>query len=178
MGPTHIVWGVSTWLAAAAPVVVVSPTAAFPILVAAALFVPATSAGPGSPDVDRLWAPGREGLHRWDRHRGFTHRVWFASGLTVLAGAAVVAAPTYWMFPVAAAWGWWSHLSGDMIYGRLKVRGRLRGLGLRVGDLKAAERVKSRAPWLLALLATEARFRAAAPVIPVAAWVGVLLVVT
>ena len=109
MGKTHVVWGVSTWLAATAPLAVWRPALVVPVAAAGVVVTPFTSAGRGSPDVDRVWAPGRGGLHHWRNHRGFTHRVWFASLLTVV-GVAVCAVlpPPGWLVVTAALWGWWS----------------------------------------------------------------------
>lgn len=84
-----------------------------------------------SPDVDQRWWPGppRHGYH-WRGHRGVTHRPWFATVVTLVFGVvpylavlrAGVPAPVG-VVVFAPAAGWWSHLSGDMLYGRLPVWG-------------------------------------------------------
>jgi hypothetical protein len=149
MGPTHTVWAASTW----ASIVQVLPVDRPAWLLIGVLPAMACSAGVLSPDVDRVWAPGREGLHHWRWHRGFTHRVWFASALTVLALAVAVVAPVEARPAVAGAvWGWYSHLIGDAWFGRIKVGGRLVGVGLRVGTRLEA--------WSRLLM----------PLLPVAVW--------
>ncbi len=94
------------------------------------------AAGRNSPDVDRLWAPGlpRPGYH-WAGHRGFTHRVWFACVVTILFTFGYFALASTVPKDVATiafapAIGWWSHLLGDVIKGRLKIGKRKVGLGL------------------------------------------------
>ncbi len=85
------------------------------------------AAGKNSPDVDRLWAPGlpRPG-YDWTCHRGVTHRVWVSCVVTAIVTFGYVAllrvAPMeHATVAFAAAVGWWSHLLGDMIKGRLKI---------------------------------------------------------
>jgi hypothetical protein len=81
-----------------------------------------------SPDMDQMWAPGPPRNHYdWRYHRGFTHRVWFASLLSLLFGIAPFLALCRQGLPIgvaslalAPANGWWSHLAGDCIYGRIK----------------------------------------------------------
>ena len=106
-----------------------------------------------SPDVDHTWAPGppRKG-YAIGGHRGLTHRPWFAVILSLLwglpgvyliskvpgaTGPIFVSLCAIWSFPL---FGWWSHLSGDMIYGRIKVMGRPRGLGWETGGLSETGR--------------------------------------
>jgi len=106
-----------------------------------------------SPDIDHTWAPGppRRG-YAIGGHRGLTHRPWFALILSFLWGlpglylvsrvpeaSATISASLWaiWSFPL---FGWWSHLSGDMIYGRIKVLGRARGLGWETGGLSETGR--------------------------------------
>jgi membrane-bound metal-dependent hydrolase YbcI (DUF457 family) len=119
------------------------------VIVAGVVIAPWFSAGRWlSPDIDHRWAPGppRQNYH-WRYHRGFTHRVWFASVLTLvfglvpfmgLLGAGLPAALATVAF--APVNGWWSHLAGDMIYGRIKILGAARGLGWRTGGLSETGR--------------------------------------
>lgn len=99
------------------------------------------SAGKNSPDIDHIWWPGfpKRGYPLWG-HRGITHRFWFASLLTMpflilfmltKDSALYILAPLIWALPA----GWWSHLFGDMIYGRLLIFGHPYGLGWRTGGL-------------------------------------------
>lgn len=114
------------------------------------LVVQPFSAGKLSPDIDHQWAPGPPRRnYDWRYHRGFTHRVWFAAFLTALW-----AVPLVWVLrhtgsvytsSVVALWaapagGWWSHLAGDMIYGRLRILGRPVGLGWETGGLSETGR--------------------------------------
>lgn len=136
--------GVNVLLSAAGSGFIAHPAAVGLSAVGAQFF----SSGNLSPDMDHVWAPGppRKGYH-WAGHRGFTHRVWFASLLSLLwgvPGAFVVSRVSQddpavfaslwalWSFPL---FGWWSHISGDMIYGRLPVLGRARGLGWTTGGI-------------------------------------------
>jgi len=104
-----------------------------------------------SPDIDHRWAPGPPRNHYdWRYHRGFTHRVWFASTLTMLAGLFPFMALLGNGVPAGTALlafapvnGWWSHLAGDMIYGRILILGRARGLGWRTGGLSETGRPSS-----------------------------------
>lgn len=105
------------------------------------------SAGHNSPDGDQLIWPGPPRNHyQWNGHRGITHRVWFAVVVTTV-WCVLTFLPFYTAYgfipmpslvvplvlaPVA---GWWSHLAGDMIYGRIKIAGRARGLGWETGGL-------------------------------------------
>lgn len=125
-----------------------------PAIVIAGLSSMYFSSGKFSPDIDRTWAPGppRRGYH-WRGHRGWTHRVWFASFLSVvwLALAAqvlsvhpVLMSADVWYVWSAPLLGWWSHLSGDMIYGRLPVMGQPIGLGIPTTPAGA-----DRATWLV-----------------------------
>jgi hypothetical protein len=113
-----------------------------PPVVAVGLFVaPLFSSGKLSPDVDHTWAPGPPRNHYdWRYHRGFTHRVWFAAVLTLVSGLAPFLALLHAGLPVALATvafvpvtGWWSHLSGDMIFGRILILGKAHGLGWTTG---------------------------------------------
>lgn len=168
LADTHRAWAVAWWLgvtlgadAAAAAVgrgPVVGPGAVLTGIAVAPLF----SAGRGlpprrfdrygrprrrdwgklgiSPDIDQRWAPGPPMRgYDWRGHRGWTHRAWFASVLTVVAGLVPFALAARAGVPGPAAAGvfapvagWWSHLSGDMVYGRLPVHlfGRWRVLGI------------------------------------------------
>lgn len=127
-------------------------------LIGAPLAVP-MSAGKQSPDIDHQFWPGppRAGADGrrytlWG-HRGITHRYWFASLLTVPLGLLPVlvlahrGVPWFW-WPLALApiSGWWSHLAGDQIYGRLRVLGRARGLGWTTdGALETGKRKNGKA---------------------------------
>jgi hypothetical protein len=105
------------------------------------------SAGNNSPDMDHLWWPGppKRG-YPLRSHRGITHRVWFASLITTIWLLMTVGAlykvlghipyPAY-LIPLffAPLDGWWSHLAGDMIYGRILILGKPRGLGWETGGL-------------------------------------------
>lgn len=116
-----------------------------PAAVIAGYFIaPCFAAGKNSPDVDRLWAPGppRRNYH-WRFHRGITHRVWLASLLTALSlafqgwvvshtGPVPLSLLSVLQAPLA---GWWSHLLGDMIYGRIKILGVPVGLGWETGGI-------------------------------------------
>lgn len=138
LADTHRAWAVAWWLGGtlaldATTAALGRAPAIHPGAVIAGVFVaPVFSAGRWlSPDMDHRWWPGppRHGYY-WRGHRGVTHRPWFASVLTLVFGVvpyvvvlrAGVAAPVaaVVLAPVA---GWWSHLSGDMIYGRLPVWG-------------------------------------------------------
>jgi membrane-bound metal-dependent hydrolase YbcI (DUF457 family) len=89
------------------------------------------SAGRNSPDIDHLWAPGPPRNYHWKGHRGITHRVWFACLLTTIWTLAFMLPYwrydwpgwTLWLLPVwlVPMSGWWSHLFGDMLFGRLPV---------------------------------------------------------
>jgi hypothetical protein len=100
------------------------------------------SAGKNSPDCDQLIWPGppRKGYY-WKGHRGITHRVWFAFvvitmpfiAIAVWIAAFLPAMILPLLFALPA--GWWSHLMGDMIYGRILICGRPYGLGWTTGGL-------------------------------------------
>lgn len=98
------------------------------IVVVGVFVAPLFSSGITSPDMDHQWAPGLPRNHYdWRYHRGFTHRVWFATMLTVLFGALPYLCAIRSGIPSAIGVlsfapvnGWWSHLSGDMIFGRIK----------------------------------------------------------
>lgn len=102
--------------------------------VVALLGVPLTrpfAAGLNSPDMDQRWAPGRpRDRYNWRYHRGFTHRLWFALWIItpLWAGLMVWGLLSPWPLLVLAAplamappAGWWSHLIGDVWFGRLPV---------------------------------------------------------
>jgi hypothetical protein len=108
------------------------------------------SAGRNSPDMDQMWwpgpprcEPGSQRRYYWRGHRGLTHRVWFACVVTVallavpLLVASRIGPLSWWLaeLQLALISGWWSHLAGDMIYGRIRIAGRARGLGWRTGGL-------------------------------------------
>jgi hypothetical protein len=109
-----------------------------------------------SPDMDQRWAPGRPRQnYNWRFHRGITHRVWFASMLTLLFGILPmvvlqrIGVPRYLCYSVLGPMaGWWSHLSGDMIYGRIKIMGSPIGLGWQTGGLSETGRRKGGKRWL------------------------------
>ena len=157
MGVTHRWFGAGFWLAgtvaldAAAGVAGADPVVHPVVAVVAAPLAASFADGRNSPDVDQLWAKGppRRGYH-WRGHRGWTHRPWFAVVLTAvtallawrLAGQGVDpdALPVVFA-PVA---GWWSHLLGDMIYGRILVFGEPVGLGWETGGLSERGRTSRR----------------------------------
>lgn len=100
------------------------------------------SAGKNSPDFDQLIWPGPPKRdYYWKGHRGITHRFWFA---TLIISLPFLIAwwisrdliPSYWT-PIffALPVGWWSHLFGDMIYGRILIAGHPYGLGWTTGGL-------------------------------------------
>lgn len=101
-----------------------------------------------SPDMDHRWAPGPPRNHYdWRFHRGWTHRLWFASVLLLLFGILPMVALLRIGVPIGIAVtalapvaGWWSHLSGDMIYGRILILGTPVGLGWRTGGLSETGR--------------------------------------
>lgn len=134
LGPTHRAFAAAWWLAGTLTVDAVAALAGHlppvhPVVVLAGVVVaPLTAAGRrSSPDMDQRWAPGPpRHSYEWRGHRGWTHRAWFASVLTVLVGVVpYVVARTYGVpGPVAVlvfapVAGWWSHLVGDTLYGRL-----------------------------------------------------------
>lgn len=150
MRETHEPFGVAWWLGTTLAATYVAHEAGWaqpfhPVsVVIGAPLAAAFAAGRNSPDIDHAWAPGppRRGYH-WAGHRGITHRVWFASLLTALCVAGIgwlhlqvpdvpVGLLTWLLGPLG---GWWSHLAGDMIYGRIKILGRARGLGWETGGL-------------------------------------------
>ena len=112
------------------------------VVVAGVLVAPVFSAGKTSPDIDRMWAPGPPTkTYDWKGHRGFTHRFWFASVLgaasiglyfLLLGGGLPASLATFAFVPVV---GWWSHLFGDMIFGRLLILGEKVGLGWETNGL-------------------------------------------
>lgn len=120
-----------------------APVNAFVALTGTLLAIP-FSAGKNSPDIDHMWWPGfpKKG-YPWNSHRGITHRFWFATLIItppflILAyvGHRLLGFPI-WVIPLffALPAGWWSHLFGDMIYGRLRVCGRPFGLGWTTGGM-------------------------------------------
>lgn len=141
--------------------------AALAVSLAGYPLAPLMSRGKTSPDVDHLFWPGPpraepsdRGRHQhryyWRGHRGVTHRVWFASLITVLLGLLPVlvllkvGVPGY-VVPLALApvAGWWSHLAGDMIYGRIRIAGRAVGLGWETGGLSETGRRRGGTGWLI-----------------------------
>lgn len=104
---------------------------------------PFFSSGNLSPDMDHQWAPGPPRRnYDWRGHRGFTHRFWFACVLSVLFALvpylALIRADVPFeiaSFAFAPVNGWWSHLSGDMIFGRLLILGKAYGLGWETNGL-------------------------------------------
>lgn len=115
-----------------------------PVVVATGLLTaPMFSSGKSSPDVDHVWAPGPpQKNYDWKGHRGFTHRVWFASFLTLLTGVLPYCFLLSTGLPpgiasgiFAPVIGWWSHLAGDMIFGRILIAGTKCGLGWETNGL-------------------------------------------
>jgi hypothetical protein len=148
MGKTHRAWSGAFWLGTTLVVNEVFKLAGFdapfhPVVILAGFFIaPWFSAGRYlSPDIDHRWAPGPpRGHYHWRYHRGFTHRVWFATLLTgalailpfgLLLGIGVPSGIAYSV--MAPINGWWSHIVGDMIYGRILISGRAYGLGWETG---------------------------------------------
>jgi hypothetical protein len=111
------------------PVLLIGPVA---VAAGAFLAIP-TSAGKNSPDMDHRWAPGPpRDNYNWRFHRGWTHRVWFATVLTIVSaivytGVVIATGGIHAINPLidprpaifAPVGGWWSHLAGDCIYGRI-----------------------------------------------------------
>jgi membrane-bound metal-dependent hydrolase YbcI (DUF457 family) len=166
MRKTHRAFAGAFWLGSslvvdATAVRLGHPAPFTPVVVIAGLFIaPVFSAGKPtldkrfgvSPDIDHIWAPGPPRKnYDWKGHRGFTHRIWFAFLVSLLTGilpflalirSGTPAAMAVTVFAVPN--GWWSHLVGDMIFGRIKMGvwsfrlGRFWtwnvGLGLATGD--------------------------------------------
>ena len=145
MKHTHEVFSSSFWLGSTLLVDVVSVTLfhTYPInpAIAALGLVGAVpfSAGKNSPDFDqKIWpGPPKRG-YPWNGHRGVTHRVWFA--LLVITPIFLIPSWVTWLITGwGTTWfmilncslpaGWWSHLMGDMIYGRILILGVPFGLG-------------------------------------------------
>jgi hypothetical protein len=136
LADTHRAWAVAWWLGetltidAAAVALDRAPAVHPAVVLAGAAIAPVFSAGRWlSPDMDHRWWPGppRHG-YQWRGHRGITHRPWLATVVTLVFGVVpyLIAVRAGVPTPVAPlafspAAGWWSHLSGDMIYGRLPV---------------------------------------------------------
>lgn len=159
MGPTHRAFSGAFWLGSTLLVnelghwvgsqdPVIQPA----VIVAGFVIAPWFSAGRNfSPDIDQRWAPGPPRLnYDWRYHRGFTHRVWFATLLTFVFGLVPVLVMRgsgvrfeFASIGFAPINGWWSHLAGDMIYGRILILGRARGLGWRTGGLSETGRPSS-----------------------------------
>lgn len=108
-----------------------------------------TSAGKQSPDIDHIWWPGfpKKGYPLWG-HRGITHRFWFASLLTtpfLILTLLLHDSGLGWAAPLSLTLpaGWWSHLLGDMIYGRLRILGHSYGLGWTTGGISETGKRKN-----------------------------------
>lgn len=142
----HRAWSLIFWTGTALSVDLLAvrtghalPVAPAAFLVGPALAAPFSAGRPRldrkfglSPDIDQIWAPGMpRNNYEWTGHRGFTHRIWFACVLSFFCAVL----PSLWAMDRTdpKSWslivplicspmnGWWSHLAGDMIYGRLKV---------------------------------------------------------
>ena len=150
MGKTHQAFSGVFWLGTTLAVNQVAQRAGYdapfhPAVVVAGVFIaPVFSSGRWlSPDMDHRWAPGPpRGNYNWRYHRGFTHRLWFAFMLTGLFGILPFSFLLGAGFPTGFAIavfvpinGWWSHLAGDMIYGRILILGTAYGLGWTTGGL-------------------------------------------
>lgn len=134
MRKTHRAFAGAFWLGSTLAVDALAVRAGYsapisPVVVATGLFVaPLFSSGITSPDMDHQWAPGPPRRnYDWKGHRGFTHRFWFAGLLSGVFGFLPFALLLWLGLPVAFASvafapanGWWSHLFGDMIFGRIK----------------------------------------------------------
>jgi hypothetical protein len=141
----HRAFSTAYWLGLTLPVAMISPdTVQLPAVALGAVLAYPMSAGRYcSPDIDHRWAPGPPRKnYDWRFHRGWTHRYWFASVVLLFTGTlpffvllrlGVPASAAIAIFGLPA--GWWSHLAGDQIYGRLKVLGRARGLGWKTGGI-------------------------------------------
>lgn len=155
MGKTHRIYSTVFWLGTTGAVNGIAiETGHDPIfnivVVAIGVFMarPFSSGKFLSPDMDQRWAPGPPRNHYdWRFHRGWTHRVWFATLLTVLfsilpmvACQRVGMSSGIYVALLAPVAGWWSHLSGDMIYGRIKILGSPVGLGWHTGGLSETGR--------------------------------------
>jgi hypothetical protein len=172
MGATHRAFAGTWWLAATLGLELIYRRAGAPAGAATAVslagypLAPLMASGKTSPDVDHVWwpgppraEPGDVGLHKrryyvWG-HRGLTHRVWFAFVVTLVVGVlpALVllrlGTPVYAVpLVLAPAVGWWSHLAGDMIYGRIRIAGTAVGLGWTTGGVSETGRRKGATPWL------------------------------
>lgn len=170
MKRTHEAWSLVFWLGTTLTLEAVYRRAGVPEAVAPAIAVLGAplavpmSAGRQSPDVDHLFWPGPPrcdpGTNRrytlWG-HRGITHRYWFAALVSVPAGLlpvlvlARLGVPWYWLpLALAPVSGWWSHLAGDQIYGRLRVMGRARGLGWTTdGPAETGRRKNGKPRWII-----------------------------
>jgi hypothetical protein len=123
MAPTHRPLGSAWWLAGALAVdAVAAPFGASPVnplvAVLGAAIAPVFAAGRWSPDADTTWL-SRLG-HRQATHRPDTTAVALTAATAVLWVPAAIVLP----FGLAAlAWapvaGWWSHLAGDFLFGRI-----------------------------------------------------------
>lgn len=172
MKRTHKAWAVPFWLGTTLGVNALAASRGYElpvhpaVIVVGAYIAPRFSSGILSPDMDHRWAPGPPAHnYDWRYHRGFTHRFWFAflviaplfgvlPFLCVLRAGIPLEFATVTLAPVA---GWFSHLFGDMIYGRLKVgiwSFRLRrfwtwnvGLGWETGGLSETGRSRTGGEW-------------------------------
>jgi len=145
MAKGHRAFSATYWLGITAGLNVAHPglIAAPAVIVGVVLAWPMSAGRYCSPDIDHRWAPGPPRNHYdWRYHRGWTHRYWFACVVFLCAGAVPFSVLLRQGVPAEAASaifglpaGWWSHLAGDQIYGRLKVLGRARGLGWKTGGV-------------------------------------------
>jgi hypothetical protein len=137
MARTHRAWSGVFWLGTTLAINELGRQAGaqdwliHPAVIVAGFFIaPWFSAGRYlSPDIDHRWAPGPpRHNYDWRFHRGFTHRIWFASLLSIIFGFTPYLVLLHAGIPgqlscvvLAPVNGWWSHLAGDMIYGRIKI---------------------------------------------------------
>ena len=138
MAPTHRALGAAWWLAGCLTLNAAGPGLVNPVMaLTGAAIAPVFAAGRASPDADMTWLSDLG-------HRQGTHRPRTAAWLTV-ATAVACGAAWLWLWlngrgdldpllPVvwAPVTGWWSHLLGDAVFGRIPLGRRTGALALRV----------------------------------------------
>lgn len=134
MGDTHR-WLAGTWwlggvLAANSAGAGIRPSVALAGAVIAHVF----GAGRLSPDADLTWLQHlghRQATHRPDTTAVYLTAATMAVWVAVLLFAPAESRPLHWLV-WAPVTGWWSHLAGDMVYGRCPVGRRSGGRLVRV----------------------------------------------